>query len=404
MRISATDARRYLLAAAILCFPFCEPVFGQNIIEDGDAGKTVPSIQITPEQANTVVRSTANFGAPARSEEAKRIRAKVEKHVTEMLEGAPWKPFHHTLGISGYEAYFDHPDELFHTLSIAVPQLSRDTAGGVRRLLARELEKHPPYAINGYDRRAGRPRESYDVPERLRLQGTREAKDHFGVYALWAYSHYASAAPAAKAHWPAVQNRMQQLMTNTYRFDIQKRDYTRDEAEILNGDIAGLIGFVRLARSNGNDAAAEKGMKKLTTLLELRVNLDRVNPRILEKTSASKSLHISKLARYCDLTPEVGTALQKWTDGSAAAYLRAFREARNGWFLAFGDRMIGGENYTNPLHFPRALFAGAMFVEDLPAEQMLGFIDVPWCKGDLYFIEKSVHAIWSDCGRPMEKE
>ena len=73
--------------------------------------------------------------------------------------------------------------------------------------------------------------------------------------------------------------------------------------------------------------------------------------------------------------------------------MKNFREARNGWHLAFGDRMIGGENYTNPLHFSRALFAGAVFVEQLPAEQIMGFVDVPWCKGDFYFIEKCALAL-----------
>jgi hypothetical protein len=126
----------------------------------------------------------------------------------------------------------------------------------------------------------------------------------------------------------------------------------------------------------------------------LRVNLERVNPKILEATdSTTKHLHTGKLARFCSLTPEVGEAIRTLTDGSGAARLKNFREARNGWYLAFGDRMIGGENYTNPLHFSHALFDGAVFVEQLPPEQIASFIDVPWCKGDFYFIEKCALAL-----------
>jgi hypothetical protein len=73
--------------------------------------------------------------------------------------------------------------------------------------------------------------------------------------------------------------------------------------------------------------------------------------------------------------------------------LRAFREVRPGWQVALGDRLIGGENYTNPLHFDRALFAGAALIEELPRAELLRLIDVPACKADFYFIEKCALAL-----------
>jgi hypothetical protein len=154
-----------------------------------------------------------------------------------------------------------------------------------------------------------------------------------------------------------------------------------------------------------NDADTGRlAITRARQLLELRVNLDRVNPRIVEKSAdATKGLHNFKLARYCALVPEVADALRRHTEGCATAHLQAFRQERNGWHLAFGDRFIGGENYTNPLHLPHALFTGAVFVEQLPADQLAGFLDVPWCRGDLYFIEKCAFALWADSGRPWSK-
>ena len=96
-------------------------------------------------------------------------------------------------------------------------------------------------------------------------------------------------------------------------------------------------------------------------------------------------------------------ALARLDGGCGARNLKVFRQERNGWFLAFGDRLIGGENYTNPAHFPRSLFAGAVFLEQLPTEQLCAFIDVPWCQGDFYFIEKCVYALWAGAGRPWTK-
>ena len=91
------------------------------------------------------------------------------------------------LGISGYEVYFDHPDEMFHGLSLALPCLSAGTARRVRDFLREELEKHPPYSGVGYDRLGGRNRESYAVPDGLRVGGSGRATSAFGVYAFWEY-------------------------------------------------------------------------------------------------------------------------------------------------------------------------------------------------------------------------
>jgi hypothetical protein len=197
---------------------------------------------------------------------------------------------------------------------------------------------------------------------------------------------------------------MKPLLETEYKFDISKNDHTNDEAEKLNGDLAGLLGLARLARMTRDIAVEREAITKARQLLEVRINLERVNSKILEKThAATKHLHNFKLARYCDLVPEIGEALRTRSAGCGAARLKNFREERNGWYLAFGDRMSGGENYTNPLNLPRALFAGAVFVEQLPAGQIISFVDVPWCKGDFYFMEKCAYALWAGAGRPWEK-
>jgi hypothetical protein len=213
------------------------------------------------------------------------------------------------------------------------------------------------------------------------------------VYALWQAAHTADLP--AKDHWPAVVKRVGPLLGKDYAFDTQKT-HAKDEAERLTGDLAGLIGFVRLARSPAvRDREAEKaGQARLRQVLELRVNLERVNPRVLEPTdSTTARLHAAKLARYCGLVPEVGAALARHTDGAAAKRLAAFRESRPGWWLAAGDRLIGGENYCSPPHLSRALFAGAALVEGLPAADLAGWVDIRWCAADLYFAEKAALAL-----------
>jgi len=54
---------------------------------------------------------------------------------------------------------------------------------------------------------------------------------------------------------------------------------------------------------------------------------------------------------------------------------------------------VGGENYTNPQSFGHALFAGPVFIERLPPEQVPGFIDVPRGHADLDFIQRCALAL-----------
>jgi len=55
--------------------------------------------------------------------------------------------------------------------------------------------------------------------------------------------------------------------------------------------------------------------------------------------------------------------------------------------------MIGGENYVSPPHMGRAMMAGDAFIERLPGKQLLRLVDIPWCDGDFYFIEKCTYTL-----------
>jgi hypothetical protein len=347
-----------------------------------------------------VVRHLPAFNAVT-GDDARRIAVKLNEHVVEFLDGHPWKPFHHTLGISGYETLFGHPNEMFYSLSLALPLLPPATAARTREFLRAQLASGTlPFAVDGPDVATGRSREAYNVPEYLRFKGRPKAGHSLGLYSFWAYCHYAGDAQATREYWPAAKGAAGTLLARDYKIEVQKRDYIEDEAEKLNGNLAGLVGLIRLARLNQDSETEPQAARRALQLLELRVNLDRINPQILEKTkSASKHLHNFKLARYCALVPEVSEAVRRHSEGLAAARLQAFRMERNGWWLAFGDRLVGGENYTNPPHFSRALFLGATAIEQLPAGQVQAFVDVPWCKGDFYFIEKCALAGWSAGGR-----
>jgi hypothetical protein len=382
------NRRTFLLTAAATGLGRAAPA--QNVLASASVGPTLDPIALADADAEAV----AAIPEPRkRRPPTGRLAGKLARHVAELLDGWPWRPFHVTHGISGYEAYFAHPDELFHALALARPLLPDALGKRVAAFLAMRAKETPPYVETVPAARDGKPRERYDVPDAIRLQGPFPARSLLGVYALWHAAHACDLA--VKQHWPAVVKRVGPLLAKDYAFDTKKA-HRKDEAERLTGDLAGLIGFVRLARSGAvRDRAAERaGLVRLRQLLELRVNLDRVNPRVLEPTDATTAkLHAAKLARYCGLVPEAGAALATHTGGAAGKRLAAFRASRPGWWLAAGDRLIGGENYCSPPHLSRALFAGAALVGGAPAADLAGWVDVPWCAADLYFVEKAALAL-----------
>jgi hypothetical protein len=366
-----------------LCLLSPRPVSGQNVVDPGLVGPVHPPIHITTDQ----VRQVIDYARPSTAA----LPDAAKSAVTDLLDRHPWRPLHLTLGISGFESYFTHPDETFFVLSLLPP------SSGLRVLLVKELETHPPYAAPGYRLDDGIPRELYDVPAELLPKGRAQAEDCFGVYSFWLFCRTfgfgnADAERAAmQQHWKAVKIRIQPLLTSEYRFDPAKLDYSHDEAEHLNGDIAGLIGVVRLGKTVDDTLIEAAAHDRLRELLELRVNLDRINPRVWAPTHfSSKTLHTGKLARYLKLTPELGFALRMWTDGAAAARLQAVRKNFPTWWIARGDRLIGGENYISPLHFSRALWQGLAWIEADERRWDGVLLDIPWCRADLAFIEKAV--------------
>jgi hypothetical protein len=383
---------------------FVDSAESQNIVAlFSDRRFTANPVRLTDTDVSELFFCTPGFPKRATSPEGGRVANKLQAHVIAFLGGAPWMPFQQTLGISGHEVSFAHPDEMFLALAQSMPCLSEATAARVKEFLEAGLLKAPPYAGQGFDHRSGRPRESYDVPADLRVSGFGKANSAIGVYAFWACCHHAGKSAGAR-DWDAIQTRMKFLLDAEYKFAPQTNGPGGGEAQKLNGDLAGLIGLARLARLQGDPVIEQQALRRGRELLELRVNLERTNPFILENSdAATKKLHNARLSRYCNLVPEVGEALARLSAGCGARHLKSFREERNGWFLAFGDRFIGGENYTNPIHFPRSLFAGATLIEQLPAQQLFTFIDVPWCKGDFFFIERCTLALWVDAGRPWKQ-
>ena len=358
--------------------------WAQNIVQ-AVSGPTFEARPLTAEEKALLDQPpvVAKLAPDAPGHVMSRLRAEC----LAVVDGWPWRPMFHQLGISGAETHFDHPDELFAVLSDAAAVMGGAEGDRVKLFLKQRLAESPPYAVQGFDRALGQTRERYDVPERLRAKGRTAAKDAWGVHAFIRYLDSTADKEALAQHWPAIRTRMEELLTKDYVLDPRKPVFAKDETARLNGDLAGLYATMHLAQRAGDAATATLAKQRCEKLLQLRLDVERVNGAILEPTErATKGLHHARLGRYLHLCPTLMQLLR--ADGSALQRVRPFREARPTWWLAFGDRMVGGENYTNSPEFPRALFATSAYLEVVPSAELAKWLDVPWCRADLYFIER----------------
>jgi len=58
------------------------------------------------------------------------------------------------------------------------------------------------------------------------------------------------------------------------------------------------------------------------------------------------------------------------------------------WYQAYGERMIGGENYISPPSLSYGLFVAMADGTAASPEALAAKLDQPWCKADLMYIEK----------------
>ena len=120
-----------------------------------------------------------------------------------------------------------------------------------------------------------------------------------------------------------------------------------------------------------------------------RIHHERADSWLIRPTKvASKGLHQAKVPRYIALTPEVAAMLSEFASEKLSSHVRALMKGLPLWYQAFGERMIGGENYISPPHLTRGLFMTGADGGILDTEQLTSKLDQPWCKADLYYIEK----------------
>ncbi len=344
---------------------------------------------LTPEQVRECIRFLPPTGIPT-ADWAAPVRARLDEAVVELVEGYPWSWLVVELGPSGEEAHFQRTSETMQAVALAMPFLSppvRDRAG---KFLASMLAEGAPLKKPLHPGAEGTRRTLYDFgPEMLRYAAAapRYQSGIEDLYALWACAHYAEQWKQVLAMKAAIQVVAGEFLGKPSEFN--HADKFGDAAEHLNARIAGTLAYARIMAKAGDGAEFDRAEKRLAQLLTDRLHHEIADSELVRQSRRARfHLHQAQVPRYTALTPELGFVLRQLAGPKLRENLLLLDRALPVWHQAFCERMIGGESYTSTPNLARGLFMAMADGMIAPPEQLVKKLDQPWCRGDIYYIEK----------------
>lgn len=365
------------------------PVVPAGNVAEGFVGRLDPSVpkpHITPQMLRKYVDAPAMV-AQSKDELATSLRRKLDDAVLELI-GSHWAPLIVEMGISHEERYFWRTSETMQILALALPHLSPDVRGKAQAYLDEMFNEGAPLRQPTVSLDHAQRRESYDLGRTMSDFAEKTPAYRANIedlYAMWAYANYAQRWENVLAQWPRIRELFDQSVSKPATFDDDDRAGT-DAAEHLNDQIAGVLAFARIAQKAGESDRVKTALDRLAQLVAFRVHHEQADTRFIRITG--NQAHSAKLPRYLGLTPETAQMLHDFAGDALQRNARALSSQLPTWHHAFGERLIGGENYISPPTLSRALFiALSDGVQEKPQE-MIAKLDQPWCKADLYYIEK----------------
>lgn len=362
---------------------------GGNVASGGVGGfdEKLRKLVVRPDEVLRRVEQPPRPARQSRSPLAREIRGKLDAEVAELVDKWPWAPFIVELGISREERHFWRTALTMQTVSLALPHLSPGVKTKAGRFLDALFRAGCPLAAPLHPGTQGKRREFHDLGPGMTQFARRNPRYRATVedlYALWAYAHYAGRWNEVLGRSAQIRQAFDRFAGKPFKFDHDA--WQDDPAEHLNGRIAGVLAYARLMKRAGAAGEAEGAVKLLAQLVTERVHHERADTRFVRQTGNGR--HSAKVPRYVALVPEVSGILREHAGEELEQNVRGLSTQLPVWYHAFGERMIGGENYISPPHLARGLFAALADGVQAPPEELVKYLDRPWCRADLYYIEK----------------
>ena len=338
-------------------------------------------------------------------EQTAALREQLAAEVAELLDGRPWAPLYVQMGIGSRDFYFAHPSFEVQALAQAIPHLEpplAERAKAIARSLLADCLKSEALRLD-----QGRRRELFDVPPHdltWSYHPRWPAISH--VHAVWLYAERTGDWEAVQQHWPQVR----ELWADYAR---QPLDVDPKQGHLwLNRTATGCLAVGRLAR-RWHDADLETaGTGEYERLVAQGIKLTSAKAagaaEVLSRPTSRGDLsgnqakllylplnnHKSKLAWSLDLSPELARSYAFATPVEVET-LRQFTDLlMPAFYLAAEERQTHyGENFIDLPDSMHGLFLAHAYLWADKPDRLDVLTDLPWCKADLFHIEKLVLAI-----------
>ena len=296
------------------------------------------------------------------------------------------------------EAYrfFAEPTETLYTLARAYPHLGKDLQAQVRQCVARASAAGGPLdGLTGrrtYPPDAGAVRSLYDVPPEnlIRVRDDIARSEVARLYPLWLWAHVTGDWDRVERDWKGLK-------------ELVNQPPNKIEEDCRNGYVAGLIAYCRMAKHMNDAAAMEGGSAKARLAMRERLAYEFTYPRggVITEVPVGRTI----FGRWRHLTPEVGRLLAAYAAQTEKQLMSVYVDChRPTWWLAWNVETLW-RNET-PYAFPTVpaeVFAARALILEEPADNLARFLDIPWCKADLFHIQKLVFCI-EVAGKPAWKD
>jgi len=315
------------------------------------------------------------------------LREELSRSVRELVS-KDWRPLVFPPGKHPREAYrfFTEPTETLLTLARAYEYLDSTLQKDVRQYIERMsrlggvLEE--PTGRRSYEPDTGEIRSLYDIPaERLfRVNDDITRQAIARLYPLWLWAHVTGDWSSIKSDWKLLRELLDEAPNKM-------------EEDCHNGYQAGLIAYCRIAQRLRDNSAVEKGLAVTRKALRERLAFEFAHTRggLITQVSVLRSI----FSRWRYLTPEIGRICAIYAEQTHKHLMDVYVDYhRPTWYLAWGVETMWRNEC--PFAFPTMsaeVFAAKSLILHEPAEKLTGYLDIPWCKADVFYIQKLVLCI-----------
>ncbi len=296
-----------------------------------------------------------------------------------------WRPLLFPPGKHPREAYrfFIEPTETLYTLALAYkyldPDLQREVKQYVAQLSSVGGPLEGPIGRRRYNTDVGEVRSLYDpVPESmLQVRDDIVRSDLARLYPFWLWAHVTGDWSRIEQNWDFMRKLIDQHPNKM-------------EEDCRNGYLAGLIAYCRMALWMKDKEAVEKGRDTIQKAFRMRLEYEYAHTRggLITQVPVLRTI----FSRWRHLTPEVGRLLAAYTEQTHRNLMDIYVDYhRPTWYLAWNVETMWRNEC--PFSFPTVaaeVFAARALILCEPAEKLARYIDIPWCKADLFYIQKLI--------------